>query len=516
MSKIKLGCSPGSDAITGEHVRYAANTNIVLHLCQLFTVCFKNGIVPTKFKNGILIPILKKATLDPTIEKNYRPVIVSNTLSKVLEMYAVDECSDFSFNDLQFGFIKNRGTNTAISLANDVASYCNFNGSSVFLCGLDAEGAYDGIPHPVLFKKSMNVISDISWRLLYNWYSDINVKIKWKTLSNSIKVRKGTRQEGLTSSLLFNLFYKDLIDELEQKDGGICIKGVKFNVFCYADDVLLASTTTTGLQCLIDCANTYVTKCGLRFNPGKTKCTIIGKNPFVCMPTWSINGTPLEICDTINYLGAVIGDKGNDIHVNNRISACRKAFYSLQGAGLCYQGLDIDTAKYVFKATCKPALTFACESMYLSKKNRVELDRLQSKLVKCLVGLNPMYRSTPLLKALDMKNIPHTVDINTLNMFHNVMKTHSGARTFYLLMLKHNIMCPRILTNRVQAICDIMNIDFNMTYINDNSISKWNVRMSKTNSCNNNDRGLVDSIKHVLRSRCPENLHLLRLLLKAF
>ena len=85
-------------------------------------------------------------------------------------------------------------------------------------------------------------------------------------------------------------------------------------------------------------------------------------------------------------------------------------------------------------------LTFACESMYLSKKNRVELDRLQSKLVKCLVGLNPMYRTTPLLKALDMKNIPHTVDINTLNMFHNVMKTHSGARTFYLLMLKHNIM----------------------------------------------------------------------------
>ena len=196
MSKIKLGCSPGSDAITGEHVRYAANTNIVLHLCQLFTVCFKNGIVPTKFKNGILIPILKKATVDPTIEKNYRPVIVSNTLSKMLEMYVVDECSDFSFNDLQFGFIKNRGTNTAVSLANDVASYCNFNGSSVFLCGLDAEGAYDGIPHPVLFKKSMNVISDISWRLLYNWYSDINVKLNGKHLVILLKFIRELDKEG--------------------------------------------------------------------------------------------------------------------------------------------------------------------------------------------------------------------------------------------------------------------------------------------------------------------------------
>ena len=67
----------------------------------------------------------------------------------------------------------------------------------------------------------------------------------------------------LTSSLLLNLFYKDLIDKLENKDGGIGIKVVKFNVhvFCYADDIFLAYTTATGLQCLID--NLYVTKWGL-------------------------------------------------------------------------------------------------------------------------------------------------------------------------------------------------------------------------------------------------------------
>ena len=346
MSKIKLGCSSGTDGITGEHVRYAVNSNIVLHLCQLFTVCFKSGIVPTKFKNGILIPILKKPTLDPTIPKHYRPVIVSNTLSKVIEMFVVDECSESCFNDFQFGFIKNRGTNTAISLANDVASYCNSQGSALFMCGLDAEGAYDSIPHPVLFRKSMNVLSDISWRLLYNWYSDINVKIKWNTLGKAIQICKGTRQGGLTSSLLFNLFYKDLIDELENKDGGISIKGVKFNVFCYADDILLASTTATG-QRLINCANLYVSKWGLRFNPTKTKCTVVGKNPFTCMPTWYIDGICLEKCETIDYLGTVIGNKNNDVHTNKRISSCRKSFYSLQGAGLCYQGLNIHTALYV-------------------------------------------------------------------------------------------------------------------------------------------------------------------------
>ena len=65
MSKIRLGCFPGSDGITGEYVSYAVNSNIVLFLCQLFTVCFKSGIVPRKLKNGILIPFLKKKHSGP-------------------------------------------------------------------------------------------------------------------------------------------------------------------------------------------------------------------------------------------------------------------------------------------------------------------------------------------------------------------------------------------------------------------------------------------------------------------
>ena len=47
-------------------------------------------------------------------------------------------CNDFMFSNFQFGFIKGRSTITAIYFAHDVASYCNFNGSLVFMRGLDA------------------------------------------------------------------------------------------------------------------------------------------------------------------------------------------------------------------------------------------------------------------------------------------------------------------------------------------------------------------------------------------
>ena len=83
-------------------------------------------------------------------------------------------------------------------------------------------------------------------------YSRRATIIRWDSLGKNIEVCKGTRQGGLTSTLLFNLFYKDLIDELSSHEGGISIGSMKFNVFCYADDILIASTTASGLQNLIN------------------------------------------------------------------------------------------------------------------------------------------------------------------------------------------------------------------------------------------------------------------------
>ena len=94
----------------------------------------------------------------------------------------------------------------------------------------------------------MNVLSDKSWKLLINWYSNITVQIKWNVTVNIIQICKGTMQGGLSWPLLFNLFYKDLINELENCDGGATVGNVNFNVFCYADDIILSSTTAFGLQ----------------------------------------------------------------------------------------------------------------------------------------------------------------------------------------------------------------------------------------------------------------------------
>ena len=245
-------------------------------------------------------------------------------------------------------------------------------------------------------------------------------------------------------------------------EGGINIGGENFNIFCYADDILLASTTVSGkgLQKLIDSAVKYVEGHGLCFNPGKTNCVIVGDNPFIHEPKWYINDNELTIKEQMEYLGAYVGNNCSDVHVEKRVSACRKAFYALQSAGLCNDGLNTETAVHVWSTVCRSILTYACESMHLLCRERNKLDKLQSRLVKCSVGIALRYRTSPLLKALKLHSVSNVVDVNTIRLFNNIMSSNSAARKFYFLMSRRGCICPKLLNNRVKRICNTRNLNY--------------------------------------------------------
>ena len=263
--------------------------------------------------------------------------------------------------------------------------------------------------------------------------------------------------DHVTVTDITNTLGKDI---LVSHEGGITIDGVSFNVFVYADDILLASTTASGLQNLIDSAVSYVLQHGLHFKPSNTHCTIIGKTPFLIEPDWKIDKCTLSITENIEYLGAFVGNRCSKLYVAKRVSCCRKAFYALQGAGLCQQGLETDTAMHVWSATCKTILLYGCDSLSLSKGNKEELEKIQARLLKCIIGIGPRHKTSPLLKALNMFNISEHIDINCLLLLNKIMGSHSAARTFILIMLRKNCVCPHLLINRVHQTCIRKNINF--------------------------------------------------------
>ena len=64
-------------------------------------------------------------------------------------------------------------------------------------------------------------------------------------------------------------------------------------------------------------------------------------------------------------------------HIEKGIGSCRNAFYALQGAGLCKEGLSTEVAVHEFNSSCNSVLTYACETMTLSKACKIVLTRFR-------------------------------------------------------------------------------------------------------------------------------------------
>ena len=185
-----------------------------------------------------------------------------------------------------------------------------------------------------------------------------------------------------------------MVDILSNTSGGICINGLSYNVFCYADDLLVTSLTVSGLQNLIDVANQYVVNHGLRFNPSKTECTIFGQCYLQPRPQWSLNNEILTECDTVKYLGVDLSCIKPHNHVSNRIKSCRNAYFALQGVGLCVNGSSADTIAYVWNTAIRPVLTYGIQCVNMNKKSLQEMEKMQSKLLKSAMGIHKYCRNT--------------------------------------------------------------------------------------------------------------------------
>ena len=216
------------------------------------------------------------------------------------------------------------------------------------------------------------------------------MQIKWcKQLSVKIGVYIGTRQGGISFPLLFNIFYQELVEALSKCLRGISINSDSFNVFCYADDLILTSLCDTGLQELIDTASSCIIAHGLNLNATKTICTSLGAKHFETTAEWYLNGSVLrEEVIYISYLGTVLSSNPK-LQFDTIIKSATRAFYGLQCAGLCAGGVHVTptVSAHMFNVAIQPILSYGSTTLNFTRSSVTELDRVQVKLLKSAVGL---------------------------------------------------------------------------------------------------------------------------------
>ena len=169
---------------------------------------------------------------------------------------------------------------------------------------------------------------------------------------------------------------------------------------------------------------------------------------------------------------------------------------------------------HVWSAACQSVLAYGCESLYLSKQNRTNLNKLQANHIKCIIGIGNYYRTSPLLQALNMNTMSDMIDFHTVALFKSIMSADSAAKTLIQIMMKQKPSCKKLLFNRAKEICSAKSVNVLQVVLNSDSFYKLkNKILYKVKPSEN---GVIDSLRALFSGNYRDQKPLIKLLLKAF
>ncbi len=233
VNRLKAKTSFGHDEIPTKIVKKTI-FNILQPLTYIINRSLDKGIFPDKLKIAKIIPIYK--SLDPTLQKNYRPVSLLPTFSKIYEKVMFNKLlsylnSNNMFYKHQYGFRPNCSTiHPILHLLNECASSSNAIPKAPVLSILcDLSKAFDVIDHKILIRKLEHygirgVAKNWIEHYLKNRLQFVEIN---RTKSDICRIECGVPQGSILGPLLYLIYVNDI---------GNCTNST---ILSFADDTTL-------------------------------------------------------------------------------------------------------------------------------------------------------------------------------------------------------------------------------------------------------------------------------------
>ena len=168
----------------------------------------------------------------------------------------------------------------------------------------------------------------------------------------------------------------------------------------------------------------------------------------------------------------------------------------------------------IFKSAVNSTLAYGCHSIHLNRRHLKELDAIQFKLLKCILGLNKFIQSSHLLQALRIIPISTSIQIMSLDLLQTCVSSDSATSQFYsyLLCTVNKNHVNKLLVGRVLKCCKESNINI-FNYLFDNEyrmIKKKYLSKYLPDGVN----GVVDTLRYVFKNYTSNNRDLAQNILK--
>ena len=232
-------------------------------------------------------------------------------------------------------------------------------------------------------------------------YTDCYYSIKTNSgITNNFGSATGVKQGCSLSPTLSNIFQNDLHDIFDQTCHTIELDETYFNSLSWADDLVLISQSSNGLQACLNKLESYCNKWHLNVNVKKTKTMVMAPgNPK--LPNFYFNGETLECVKTYKYLGLVISNNGKTTNmVNDRILKAKRASFALKQAISTTQNISTKLSLSLFDKQIEPILLYGspiwgaptCTCTLKIRGNILDSNTTKSSTYKCLtaIGISDM------------------------------------------------------------------------------------------------------------------------------
>ena len=403
LKKQKNGKSPGPDDIPYELYKNGGAL-IVDGMTALFNCVWEEEKVPKEW-NECKVTLIHKGGYKSKQElKNYRPIALANTVSKVFSGVLNERLCKWIerervLGEEQNGFRVDRRAEDNIFVVNELIEKKRRERSKLYLCFLDIEKAYDRVNREILWKVLDKVgLSEKIVKIIRSMYEDTKAIYRLGTLETDwVRSERGVRQGCILSPTLFSLYTEELAVRIRRMNAGVKVGDDKSSILLYADDVVVMSETAEELQRLLDVVGEYGRDFCVRFSSEKSKVMIVNRSVNEENMTWRLGDNELEQTTEYKYLGVWLSAKGCEKAKNEKISTANQWVGRL-GSVARMRASKYDVLREVWKTVAVPNIMYSMDVLVWNENDLDKLEVAQNKVAR--IALNaPRYAAVEALRG---------------------------------------------------------------------------------------------------------------------
>ena len=502
LNKLDPNKSSGPDGIGNSILKLLAPL-ITTPLTDIINSSIRTGNFPSEWKKANILPVYKSGEKD--VVGNYRPIALTNTLSRVLEKCVSLQITAYTqeqnlISNNQHGFRPKHSTeNVLIDLFNHwYIVLDNTTGERyVLVSSLDVRKAFDSVNHDILLEKLENQFhfddEALSWTKSFLKDRSIQTCVNG-TLSEPSIVNTGVPQGSLTGPQYF-LFHTNDMNEIPTET-------VKKQ---FADDSIKSAkgvTPNDAIECmnrnLIPIQNWY-TENLLMINGEKTKSLILSTTDIDVnnLNSVIVNGSETKFKPTIKHLGITIDSKlsfrEHIDQLENKIIQKLKLFQKIRPF------LDLKASKTFYLSYIRPHFEY-CPSL-LSSINKTQsntIEKLQNWALRIILQRQQDFMASATQMRQDLK-IPTLASRREVFLLTKVFDILHGNIPSLEFTKFEFLKCERNLrsNSKFNLVIPKMNkTNFGRRSLNYIGAIKWNQLPIKIKSLNRNSRSkFINSIK---------------------